>query len=126
MPHPQAPSESPWKTQGKPRSQQTATAKPSGLAFPHRRSRSTSVCSICRRYGALWAYYKPEQVQLKGETEFYVWQDKEVQFHRCKNCGCVTHWAPADEAWDTIAPNCRMLEREELEKLEIEKSDGPK
>ena len=31
------------------------------------------LCSICRRYAALWAYYQPEEVQIKGETEFYVW-----------------------------------------------------
>ncbi|MDO8323802.1 MAG: hypothetical protein Q7T23_12775 [Phenylobacterium sp.] len=23
-------------------------------------------CSICRRYGVLWAYYEPAQVQIEG------------------------------------------------------------
>jgi hypothetical protein len=84
------------------------------------------LCSICRRYGVLWAYYQPEEVQIEGETEFYVWGDKEIQFHRCKRCGCVTRWAPADKTHEILVVNCRMLEMEDLEKFEIKKSDGPK
>jgi hypothetical protein len=29
-------------------------------------------CSICRRYGVLWAYYSPKQVRVNGETETYI------------------------------------------------------
>lgn len=83
------------------------------------------LCSICRRYAALWAYYQPEEVQIVGETEFYVWGDKEIQFHRYKKCGCVTHWAPTDKVHKRIAVNCRMLELEDLERLQVKKSDGP-
>ena len=33
-------------------------------------------CSICRRYGALWAYYHPQQVRFvteNGPTDIYMW-----------------------------------------------------
>jgi hypothetical protein len=67
-------------------------------------------------------------VQLEGETEFYVWGEKEIQFHRCKNCGCVTHWKPTDpkREGDIFVVNCRMLEMEDLEKFDAKQSLGPK
>ncbi len=52
-------------------------------------------CSICRRYGALWAYYKAGTVRVTGHPENtteYVWGDKTLRTIRCRNCGCVTHW----------------------------------
>src|SRR5688572_7559981 len=51
-------------------------------------------CTLCRRYGALWAYYKPGQVKLVDggdATDAYTWSDEVLAFHRCKECGCVTH-----------------------------------
>jgi hypothetical protein len=56
-------------------------------------------CSICRRYGVLWAYYSPAQVRLvapNGATESYTWGKHSLEFHRCRACGCVTHWAAMD------------------------------
>jgi hypothetical protein len=98
------------------------------LTFPlPEKALNECLCSICRRYGVLWAYYQPEEVQIEGEpTEFYIWGDKDIQFHRCKKCGCVTHWAPADKKHEIISVNCRMLEKEDLEKFEVRKSEGPK
>lgn len=54
-------------------------------------------CSICRRLGALWAYYPLGQVQVQGHPEHiqnYVWGDKTLETIRCKHCGCITHWLP--------------------------------
>ena len=47
-------------------------------------------CSICRRYGVLWAYYDPAAVDLSGlgPTETYLWDDRSLAFHRCSTCGC--------------------------------------
>lgn len=50
-------------------------------------------CSICNRYGALWAYYKSEDVKISIESRSasaYTW-DKKIEFHHCSICGCVTH-----------------------------------
>ena len=52
-------------------------------------------CSICRRYGPLWAYYPPDEVRIlvgaDGE-QCYVWGDGELEFVRCARCGCITHY----------------------------------
>src|SRR5258708_39298891 len=54
-------------------------------------------CTICRRYGALWSYYRgADKAKLfffndTATTEIYTWNDHEIAFHRCKTCGCLTH-----------------------------------
>ncbi|KAF2665024.1 hypothetical protein BT63DRAFT_378097 [Microthyrium microscopicum] len=88
------------------------------------------LCSICGRYAALWAYYEPSQVQIEGETDIYVRnkpanEGKYLEFHRCKICGCVTHWAHPDKSVKKMGINCRMLDRPDLEKFEIKQEDGP-
>jgi len=56
-------------------------------------------CSLCRRVGALWAYYEYGTVKIDGHpqaTEGYVWGDRTLRTVRCRTCGCVTHWEPLD------------------------------
>ena len=71
-------------------------------------------CTICRRYGALWAYYPgPDQAQLvsrpgPGVTSTYLWGDRELAFHRCKTCGCVTHMETLDPP-QIYGLNARMI-----------------
>jgi len=84
-------------------------------------------CSICRRYGALWAYYSPKQVRLvqpAGATDSYAWGDRTIDFHRCKTCGCVTHWAAKDPHLDRMGVNARLMDPEVLRPLRIRKLDG--
>lgn len=83
-------------------------------------------CSICRRYGVLWAYYSLQQVRVRsnGATHSYMWNDHSLAFHRCSNCGCVTHWAPTDPAHDKMAINARLLPVEMLENASIRHFDG--
>jgi hypothetical protein len=52
-------------------------------------------CSICPRYGVLWAYYEPGEVVVRGleHTEVYLWVERKTAFHRCRTCGCVTRWS---------------------------------
>ena len=55
-------------------------------------------CSICRRYAALWAYYSLKDVIVPaGLTDTFMLGPKKIEFHRCKICGCVTHWSPTDQ-----------------------------
>jgi hypothetical protein len=52
-------------------------------------------CSICRRYGALWAYYREADVKLvaaPGTTDDYSWGERSQRFVRCSTCGCVMQW----------------------------------
>ena len=84
-------------------------------------------CSICRRYGVLWAYYSPNDVRIappSGATAIYMWDDKSIEFHHCKTCGCVTHWAPVDKARDRMGVNARLLAPEILAVTQVRHLDG--
>jgi hypothetical protein len=71
-------------------------------------------CSICRRLGTLWAYYRPDQVTLThapGATDAYSWGDKSLAFRRCATCGCITHWEPIGQPLvDRMGVNARLLD----------------
>jgi hypothetical protein len=84
-------------------------------------------CSICRRYGVLWAYYSPRDVKIvaaDGATEIYMWGDRTLEFHRCKTCGCVTHWAAHETNSDRMGVNARLMDPAILRPLRIRKLDG--
>jgi hypothetical protein len=52
-------------------------------------------CSICSRYMALWGYYEPDEPVInigKAGINSYSWGDDELNFIRCANCGCITHY----------------------------------
>ena len=81
-------------------------------------------CSICRRYGVLWAYYSPRQVTVAGATDTYQWDDRSIFFHRCKVCGCVTHWSPVDPTLDRMGVNARLMAPDTLAAARIRRLDG--
>jgi len=82
-------------------------------------------CTICRRYGALWAYYSPKDVELTNDaTDIYVWGRKMIEFHRCKRCGCITHWAPVDKTYDRMGVNARLMVPEVLDQVRVRHWDG--
>jgi hypothetical protein len=84
-------------------------------------------CSICRRYGVLWAYYPPEQVQIiptRGATDTYMWDDRSIEFHRCKACGCVTHWAAVDTTVARMGVNARLMDPNVLAAARVRRLDG--
>ena len=55
-------------------------------------------CSICRRTGALVAYYRPDEVRVDGETATYLTGDRFILFHFCEACANHTHWTANPEA----------------------------
>jgi hypothetical protein len=85
-------------------------------------------CSVCRRYGALWAYYTPDQVRLDAEPEAlagYSWGDRTIEFRHCRHCGCVTHYESTDKhAQSRIAINARMLPPGVTGSLPVRHFDG--
>jgi hypothetical protein len=84
-------------------------------------------CSICRRSGALWAYYSPSAVRIvtpPDATQFYMWGDRALELHRCKTCGCVTHWVPTDKNLDRMGVNARLMDVEVLAAARVRKFDG--
>jgi hypothetical protein len=85
-------------------------------------------CSICRRYGALWAYYQPSSVRIeapKGGLASYSWRRKIRAYFRCKTCGCVTHYTPRKK-WvnPIVAVNASNFELDAMRGVRIRKLDG--
>ncbi|KXL51202.1 hypothetical protein M433DRAFT_73388 [Acidomyces richmondensis BFW] len=74
-------------------------------------------CTICRRYGAAWAYYDPNEIRISvasgSPTKKYVWGDREIEFHFCSVCGCVTHWKSVQESRE-MGVNTRMMDPDEV------------
>ena len=104
-----------------PTSTSTCHCKAIKLTFPTPTEKLNEChCTICRRYGALWAYYNPKDVQIEGpKTDTYQYGEKRIDFHRCPSCGCMTHWADVqDENASEMGVNCNMLEKEELRRFE--------
>ena len=85
-------------------------------------------CSICHRYGALWAYYHPSQVRFEtgsGPTEVYMWGDRMLGFHRCRSCGCITHWSAVAQTWPCMGVNARMMPPEVLASVPVLRNGQP-
>lgn len=84
-------------------------------------------CSICRRYGVLWAYYPLAQIRIlcsDGVTETYSWDDRSIAFHRCRKCGCVTHWMPIARSDDRMGVNARLMPLDVLATTRVRRLDG--
>jgi hypothetical protein len=74
-------------------------------------------------------------VQVTNEaTDIYMWGPRLTEFHRCKHCGCVTHWALADktrdralamgESADRMGVNARLMAPEVLARVRVRHLDG--
>jgi len=85
-------------------------------------------CSICRRHGALWAYYRQDSVRIDAApdaTQAYVWGRKALKFVRCRTCGCVTHWQRvAPVPGGRMGVNARNFEPDALGAARIRRLDG--
>lgn len=86
-------------------------------------------CSVCWRYGVLWAYYRKPEARVKAAPdalEAYSWGRKDLGFHRCRTCGCVVCWEPVDGGGDgtRIGVNVRLLPFEEVAAVPIRQLDG--
>jgi hypothetical protein len=56
-------------------------------------------CTVCRRYGVLWAYdYENERIRVSGPTRAYARGRQNISFHFCADCGCVAYGARATQA----------------------------
>jgi len=84
-------------------------------------------CTVCRRYGALWAYdYLDEGIKVAGATRAYV-RGKAIEFHFCPTCGCVAYWLAQqqnDAGQRRIAVNLRLAEPDTVAPVPIDHFDG--
>lgn len=85
-------------------------------------------CSICRRYGAQWAYCTRKTAKVTSAPDVmaaYLWGDKEIEFYHCTTCGCMTHYESVEKADDSrIAVNARMLPPEDTAGIRVRTFDG--
>ncbi len=73
----------------------------------------------------LWAYYSPKDVKVTGgATDIYMRGERKTEFHRCKNCGCVTHWTAVDQTRDRMGVNARLMAPEVLARARVRHLDG--
>ena len=42
-------------------------------------------------------------------TDVYTWGRGSIEFHRCRNCSCVSHWAAVDRKRSRIGVNARLM-----------------
>jgi hypothetical protein len=85
-------------------------------------------CSICSRYGALWAHGTRRTVRASGPRNAlraYLWGDRSIEFYHCGTCGCVTHYESVEKSADSrISVNARMLPRQAVSALRTRRFDG--
>ena len=85
-------------------------------------------CSICRRLGALWAYFPAQAVVVHGHpgnTDDYVQGDRTLRIVRCRTCGCVSHWEPLEVSETSrFGVNLRNFEPALLQSARIRLLDG--
>ena len=86
-------------------------------------------CTLCRRYGALWAYgYLEEGIQISGPTKNYGRGRKINGFHFCETCGCLAYYlsnSKDEQGRRRIAVNLRMiLDPQQIAHLPIDHFDG--
>ncbi len=86
-------------------------------------------CSICRRYGVLWAYYKSSSVGLEAQATdlaTYSWGERSIEFVRCAQCGCVVCWKPlgSTQADYRMGVNVRNFDPARLMGVRLRRLDG--
>ncbi len=86
-------------------------------------------CTLCRRYGALWAYgYLHHGIEVSGETGKYERNKKHNGFHFCKACGCIAYYLANtldEQGRRRMAVNLRMIsEPEKIADLPIDHFEG--
>ncbi|MFT3809045.1 MAG: GFA family protein [Micropepsaceae bacterium] len=84
-------------------------------------------CSLCRRTGALWAYYPPSAVRVAHPhdgLDGYIQGDRSLTTWRCRTCGCITHWTAVDPAYERMAVNARLMPPEIVRAARVRNFDG--
>jgi hypothetical protein len=84
-------------------------------------------CTLCRRYGALWAYgWRDEEIHLSGPTRTYR-RGTAIDFHFCESCACIVSWQTPEPGADGrrwIAVNLRLAEPDDVAGIPLDHFDG--
>jgi hypothetical protein len=91
-------------------------------------------CTVCYKYGALWAYFPRNDVVVTTASDTtlqpYIREDADgdISFNRCSHCGCMVCWKGEGKyagPEHKMGVNCRMLPETEIEGIEKKQSKGP-
>lgn len=88
-------------------------------------------CTVCRKYGTLWAYYKRSAVSIvapRGALAHFKRRPRgRLRFLRCTTCGCVIQWDwPHAGAEQRIGVNARLFDHAKMANAPIKVLDGDK
>jgi hypothetical protein len=87
-------------------------------------------CSVCRRYGTLWAYYPRSAVSItapRGALEDYARTRRALRFVRCRSCGCVICWDRRSKDGDRrVGINMRLFDHTLMATVPVKVLDGDK
>ena len=90
-------------------------------------------CSICSRYGALWAYpwdglgkrnLSATIVQGADAIDAYIWGGRRIGFWRCRSCGCLTHHTALASPTNIRGINARLFVNFDPASVTIHRSDS--
>lgn len=88
-------------------------------------------CTLCRRYGALWAYdYEGGRIRLHGKTSTYHRAGKSnpaLEIHFCPVCAGVLCWRGLrleEDGRRRMAVNLRLAPPDDVAALSIDHFDG--
>lgn len=89
-------------------------------------------CDLCRKAGARWGYFGPEQVKVSGQSASFRRRDKDqpaVDIHFCPQCGSTTHFrlteAEIASHGDTMmGVNVGLADESDLTGVELRYPDG--
>ena len=86
-------------------------------------------CTLCRKYGALWAYgHIEEGIRVKGTTQFYQRGSQINEYHFCNHCGGICFYKAKNKNQSgqiRIAVNLRMIDDPKLiENLPMDHFEG--
>ena len=88
-------------------------------------------CTICRRYGVLWAYdFDGHGIHVEAPKDgltSYARGSRSISFNFCKVCGILISWRslkPMDDGRIRIADNLRLAEPEEVAHVPLQRFEG--
>lgn len=88
-------------------------------------------CTLCRRYGALWAYdYEGGRIVLNGVTRTFTRvgkADPALEIHFCPTCGCLLAWRGLrleEDGRRRMAVNIRLADPDAVADLPIDHFEG--
>ncbi|MEE4190914.1 MAG: hypothetical protein V2I66_05015 [Halieaceae bacterium] len=90
-------------------------------------------CSLCRKVGGAWGYFKSASVTTTGRTVSVIRKDKEspvCEIHSCATCASTTHFV-LTEAYreknptaDLVGANMRLFNSADLTGVEVRFPNG--